>query len=128
MATESIQATGIDSVVPDSLRQEIQIGFMKPDGFVLVVHLPFGASAELILRLQSCSDELDLLEGDKFGLAQPVRLQEARPFALADGRRGLVLKMRHLQVPLLLANEQIEALKIELEELPDLRIDTDHRQ
>ena len=86
-----------------------------------------GASARLLLQVQAVAAQFELLAGDDPVVGQPVRLQEVRPFGLADGRKGLVLKMGNLEVPLVLTNAQTEALKSELEQLPDLRIDSGHQ-
>ena len=122
---ESRQATGVDSIAPDFLRKEVQIGFTMNDEFVLVIHLPAGSIAQLVLRLEHCSQELSL-EGNQT-LAQPMRLRSVEPFVLRDGRKGLYLGLGGLMVPLVLSAEQIAELRNKLELLPYLETDSGHR-
>jgi hypothetical protein len=116
--SESVQATGIDSVAPNFSRQEVEIAFERGGGPVLVVHVPAGLIGALMLRLAWCSQQLSLQSPNEIDLAQPTRLQSASPFALHDGRKGLLLKIAGIQVPLVLTIEQIEGLKNKLEQLP----------
>jgi hypothetical protein len=124
--SESVQAMGIDSVAPDILRQEAQIGFERGGDPVLIVHMPAGSIAVLMLRLARCSQELSLEIPNDIDLSQPTRLQSASPFWLGDGRKGLHLNVVGIQVPLVLTNEQIEDLQSRLEQLaqavPDHRL------
>jgi hypothetical protein len=124
--SESVQATGIDSVAPDLLRQEVQIGFERSGDPVLVVHVPVGSIAVLMLRLAWCSQQLSLKGPNEIDLAQPTRLQGASPFVFGDGRKGLHLGIVGIQIPLVLTEEQIEDLKNILEQLaqavPDRRL------
>jgi hypothetical protein len=124
--SESVQATGIDSVAPDLLRQEVQIGFKRSGNPVLVVHLPAGSIGVLILRLAWCSQQLNGDIPKEIDLAQPTRLQAASPFVLQDGRKGLFLRIAGIQVPLVVTEQQIEDLRNILEQLaqavPDRRL------
>jgi len=115
--SESVQTTGIDSVAPDLVRQEVQIGFERSDQPVLVVHMPAGSIAVLMLRLAWCSQQLSLASPSEIDLAQPTRLQEARPFVLGDGRKGLHLGIAGIQLPLVVTEQQIDDLKNILEQL-----------
>jgi hypothetical protein len=115
--SESVQATGIDSVAPDILRQEVQIGFERSGDPVLIVHMPAGSIAALMLHLAWCSQQLSLQSPNEIDLAQPTRLQAARPIVLRDGRKGLQLGIVGIQVPLVLTEQQIEDLKNMLEQL-----------
>ena len=102
---------------PDLLRQEVQIGFERGDDPVLVVHMPAGSIAVLMLRLAWCSQQLSLQSPREIDLAQPTRLQGASPFVLNDGRKGLHLGIVGIQVPLVLTIQQIEDLRNILEQL-----------
>jgi hypothetical protein len=115
--SESVQTTGIDSVAPDPLRQEVQIGFERSSDPVLVVHMPAGSIAQLMLRLAWCSQQLFLESPREIELTQPSRLQGANPFVLRDGRKGLNLRIAGIQVPLVVTEQQIEDLKNILEQL-----------
>jgi hypothetical protein len=124
--SESIQAVGIDSVAPDLSRRDVQIGFERSGEPVLVVQIPAGSVAALMLRLAWASQQLSLESPNAIDLAQPARLQAAEPFALRDGRKGLHLGIVGIQVPLVLTEQQIEDLKNILEQLaqavPDHRL------
>jgi hypothetical protein len=124
--SESVQATGIDSVAPDLLRQEIQIGFERDGDSVLVVHVPGGSIGQLMLLLAWCSQELSLQNPADIDIAQPTRLRSVKPLVLRDGRKGLYLGIVGVQVPLVLEGQQIEDLKNILEHLaqavPDHRL------
>jgi hypothetical protein len=115
--SESVQTIGIDSVAPDPSRREIQIGFERSGDPVLVVHLPAGSIAQLMLRLAWCSQRLFLESPREIDLTQPIRLQGASLFVLQDRRKGLNLGIAGIQVPLVLTEQQIEDLKSILEQL-----------
>jgi hypothetical protein len=115
--SESVQTIGIDSVAPDHLRQEVQIGFERSGDPVLVVHMPAGSIAQLMLRLAWCSQRLFLEIPREIDLAQPTHLRGASPFVLQDGRKGLNLGIAGIQVPLVVTEQQIEDLKNILEQL-----------
>ena len=125
-ASDDVQATGLDSVAPDLIRQEIQIGFSRGDDPVLVVRFPAGSIAALMLKLAWCSGELSVSIPEKVDLAQPTRLQGVSPFFLNDGRKGLSLRIAGIQIPLVLTNDQLETLKTLLEQVaqgaPDHRL------
>ena len=114
------RATGLDSVAPDLIYDDVQVGFTLADRSVLVIAIPRGALGVLLARLAGAAAALPHSPDSRNAVAQPLSVQSFRAFSLRDGRKGINFEASNVDLPLVFSESQVEDLARLVVQLPEM--------
>jgi hypothetical protein len=115
-----VRAVTLESIAPDDIRDEVQVGFILENRAPLVIAVPRGVLGILLTRIAAAAADLNPSPGSPQNvLAQPMRVQSFRGFGLRDGRKGISFEAGNVDLPLVFSESQLGELAKTASELPD---------